>query len=51
MCRNEAYMVNLEEIGKKAVTAKYSLQGKNTEEKNAALFLIADRLTEIRKLF
>lgn len=39
-------MVNLEEIGKKAVTAKYSLQGKNTEEKNAALFLIADRLTE-----
>lgn len=39
-------MINLEEIGKKAVTAKYSLQGKNTEEKNAALFLIADRLIE-----
>lgn len=39
-------MVNLEEIGKKAITAKYSLQGKNTEEKNAALFLIADRMTE-----
>lgn len=39
-------MINLEEIGKKAVTAKYSLQGKNTEEKNAALFLIADGLIE-----
>lgn len=39
-------MIHLEEIGKKAVAAKYSLQGKDTKEKNAALFLIADKLIE-----
>lgn len=39
-------MTDLEKMGENAVGAKYFLQGVRAEEKNAALLLIADRLTE-----
>lgn len=49
VCRNEEEM-NLQEMGEKAVAAKYSLQGKRTEEKNAALLCVAKKLVEHTEL-